>query len=205
MARRLPGKRVRDEYFSVDGVGINVELRLMDDGHFYMQVDDETRFEAPSLSELRSQVKPYLEETRRLVFDPFIDVQFNDEAESSRYTNLKDRLFHQEVVLDFKAGWLSRTVADRQYRWIEVYVDERTCEPKPLTDQDRSRRYGERSARELIPFTPDRWRKLCSIAAALADVRGKIAAVLSDASGAKLEALTLLKLLEASPAKKRTR
>lgn len=205
MARRLPGKRVRDEYFSVDGVGMNVELRIFDDGKLYMQVDEQARFEAPSLSELRAKVKPYLEQTRRLVFDPFIDVEFNDAADTSRYSNLKDRMFHQEIVLDFKAGWLSRSSVDGHHRWVEVYVDERTHEPKPLSDQDRRQRYDERSAREMIPFTVDRWQKLCVIAAALANVRGKIAEILSDATGAKLEALALPKLLEAAPTKKAKR
>lgn len=202
MTRRLPGKKIRSELFHIDGVAITVELRLNDEGQFFCAPDEHARFEAPSLAELRAQVKPYLEETRRLTFEPFIDVEYNEADEISRYTNLRDRENRQEAVLEFKAGWLSSGAVNDCRRWIDSYVDDDTAEIKPLGSWDRQHTYSTRSAGKLIPFTPDRWRRLCAIADALADVRKKIAEVLSDATGKKLEAMSLPKLLEAAPVKK---
>jgi len=201
MSRRLPGKKIREEYFNVDGVGINVELRLTDAGKFYCAPDANATFEEATLVELRTKVKAYLEETRRLHFDPFIRVDYIDAKKNSRYDNVRGRECHEEVELDFSAGWLSREhVGGTNRRWITVYVDEDTNEISPLTTRDREATYGDMSSRDLIPFTPDRWRRLVAIAEALADLRKKISEVLSDATGARLEAMTLPRLLEAAPA-----
>lgn len=197
MTRRLPGKKLRTELFHVDGAPIVVEVRITDEGEFFCAPDDNARFEAPTLHELRAKLKPYLEETRRLTFDPFIDVEYIEADERSRFDNLKDRATRQEAALEFTAGWLSRGEVGHRRRWVEAAVDEKTAEIVQPPAWDRQHTYSTRSSNALIPFTPDRWRRLCAIADALADVRKKIAEVLSDATGKKLEAMVLPKLLEA--------
>lgn len=202
MTRRLPGKKLRTELFHVDGAPVVVEVRITDEGEFFCAPDDNARFEAPTLHELRAKLKPYLEETRRLTFDPFIDVEYIEADERSRFDNLKDRATRQEATLEFTAGWLSRGEVNDRRRWVEADVDEKTAEIAQPPAWDRQHTYSTRRDGALIPFTPDRWRRLCAIADALADVRKKIAEVLSDATGKKLEAMALPRLLEAVPAKK---
>ena len=204
MTRRLPGKKIRTELFHVDGAPVVVEVRITDEGNFFCAPDDNRRFEAPTLHELRAQVKPYLEETRRLTFDPFIYVEYIEANERSRFDNLKDRTTRQEAALEFTAGWLSRQDVGSDKRWVGAVVDEKTGEIKQPSSWERQHTYGGHH-RGLIPFTPDRWRRLCAIADALADVRKKIAEVLADATGKKLEEMALPKLLEAPPGEKKGR
>lgn len=201
---RLPGKKFRTEHFHVDGMPVSVEVRISDEGAFYAQPDGLEHFSALSLAELRAKLKPYLEKTRRLEFDPFIDVEYNEADETSRYDNLKENENRQEVVLEFSAGWLSRgSVAENKRRWISVYVDPKTNQIDPLTQHDRQHDYSQRSSKALIPFTPERWSRLRAIAEALAVVRARVAEVLEDATGAKLESLVLPKLLGEAPATKK--
>lgn len=203
MARRFSGKKFRSELFHVDGLRVNVEVRIDDHGVFYAYPDGTDMnvcFQAPTLKELRDKLRPHLEKVHRLEFDPYIDVEYNEAEETSRFDNKRDLENRQEVVLEFKAGWLSRGKVEERRRWIEADVDPDTCVISPLTAGDRQEGYGDRSSKELIPFTGDRWRRLIAIAEALADVRRKIASVLTDATGAKLEAMALPRLLEAVPA-----
>ena len=203
MTRRLPGKKLRTELFHIDGAPVVVEVRITDEGNFFCAPDDNQRFEAPTLHELRAKLKPYLEETRRLTFDPFIDVEYIEANERSRFDNLKDRTTRQEAALEFTAGWLSRGDVEHKKRWVEATVNEKTAEIVRPSSWERQHTYSGHNGRGLIPFTPDRWRRLCAIADALADVRKKIAEVLSDASGKKLEEMALPKLLEPPKAKGR--
>ncbi len=198
--RREEGKKIRNELFTIDGVHIAIGLRLTEDGKFLAVIDDR-KFVAASLVELRGLVKPYLEQTRRLEFDPFIEVEFT--ASATRFSNQEDTGRHQEIEFDFTGGWLSRTTISRgsreDRRWIAAYVDPHTCAIRPLREQDRNV-YGN-AGDCLIPFTTERWQKLCAIAAALADVRARIAEVLADSTGAKLESLSMPKMLEGKKAK----
>ncbi len=186
----MPGKKFRKELFHVDGAAISVEVRLTDSGQFFCAPDDNGRFQASTLVELRTQVKAYLEETRRLQFDPYIDVEYMAAKDNTRFTNYRGRQHREEVEIGFTAGWLSRQkITDDTQRWIPVSVDPDTHKIRQLTQHDRVDTFGGTYAgRALIPFTAARWQRLEAIAAALADVRGKIEEVLSDASGAKLEA-----------------
>lgn len=203
MTRRLPGKKIRDEHFSVDGAAVLVEIRLADDGKFFCRPDAQTHFEAPSLAELRAQVRPYLESTRRLTFDPVIDVSYLEQSETSYFDNMRDHDHHQEIRLGFQAGWLSREEVHGYRRWVQVSVDEDTCEIEELTARAREKSFGGRFSKQdhVLPFTPGRWQRLCAIAGALASVRGRIAEVLQDATGAKLDAAVLPKLLGEAPKK----
>lgn len=201
MTRRLPGKKWRSELFHVDGLPIHVEVRIDDDGTFFAWPDTTRRFSAATLAELRAQLRPYLEEIHKLTFDPFINVEYNEPDETSRYDNLRDREGRQEVLLEFNAGWLSRGAdGDKKRRWIAAAVVHETCEIEPPSDWDRKHGYSDRTTKDLIAFTPDRWRRLRAINEALADLRRKISEVLSDTTGARLEAMTLPRLLEAAPA-----
>lgn len=192
-------KKIRTELFTIDGVSISVDLRLTDDGKFLALLDENKRFEAASLGELRAMVKPYLEQTRRLEFDPFIKVEFQTVA--SRFASQRQQIeTRQEIEFEFTGGWLSHTTitahGGTHHRWIAGYVDPDTCVLRPLREHDRSSYETAHSTDRMIPFTPERWQKLCAIAKALADVRRRIAEVLTDNTGAKLEALSLPKMLE---------
>lgn len=209
---RGPGKKFKIFEFAVEGMAIPVEIRITDDNRFYAEVDGD-KFEKATFDELKGVVLPRLQQVHKLVYDPVIDVEYDDPEKRNHHSYYGSRQDwqRQEVKLSFTAGWVSRapisTAEDRHvfHRWIETKVDEQTAEIGPL-NRDRTS-YASRmgvvateSFGELIPFTPDRWRRLMAIVAALTDVRDKIAAVMRDASGAKLDALPSERLLEAMPA-----
>ena len=205
---RGPGKKFKVHEFVVEGMSIPVEIRITDNNRFYAEVDGD-KFEKATFDELKALVLPRLQQIHKLVYLPMIEVEYSnpDRSDDTYYGNRNDWT-RQEVKLAFTAGWVSNapisTKEDRYvfHRWVETKVDEKTGELGPL-DRGRTSYANRLSAEnfsELLPFTPERWRRLLAIVAALTDVRDKIAAVLRDASGKKLDTLSAERLLEALPA-----
>jgi hypothetical protein len=195
-------KKVRVESFSVDGVRIEVELRLDDHGQFVGTVAGRT-FQHAIFDEWRKAVGAHLEETRRLTWKPHIHIAF--EARVSRWDNHQRDQNRQEVTLDFDLLWVSdqEVVAPpysgdvKQRREAHGEVDEETCEPVPIdTDARRTTHWiSAQRVADLLPFTPERWRRLRAIAQAIAEVRRRIAEVVDDSSGKRLDALQVQALL----------
>jgi hypothetical protein len=191
---REPGKRFARESRSVDGVDHDYEVRVDGDGKFSCRIG-EWFAEDQALEVLRKKIWEEIERTCRLEFDPFIRVHYLPEGRRSRYENRVDEPDREEVELLVEAVWRSRTKTTRARRWREdeeVYsvadaeVDPRTAEVLPL-DTRRRREAGWDDGEGLVPFTPERWRRLREILAAIRKVREKLAEVLSDASGARLD------------------
>ena len=194
---RLPGKKLRKEAFRVDSTNIEVELRVTDEGKFFGEVDD-AKFERDTLADWRKAVQAHLEQTRRLTWDPVIVIEYRDAEQRTRFH--ENQAHREEVELAFSAAWQSRetTLYTRTWRNVETrtrrrangHVDPDTGEIEPLSDHERrsASSTGEND-HDFVPFTPDRWRRLIAIAKALVEVRVRIASVLKDSTGAKLDAL----------------
>jgi len=204
---RQPGKKIRQERFVVDGVLILVDLRLAgyDDGRFYGEVDS-TVFEFKTLDEWRDAITKHLETTRRLTWKPYIRVHF--EERHSRFDNYQGKENREEVTIGFELVWVSDQAApitvtthytrrETHRREARGEVDKKTGEPMPLDEHERGRAgwLDAADVRRLIPFTSDRWHKLTAIAAAIRDVRGRIADVVGDKTGLQLDGLTNTPLL----------
>lgn len=213
---RLPGKKFKVETFKVDGMAIDVQLRITDDNEFFAEVGGEA-YQAETFEELKAKVRPVLETIHRLEYDPMIEVDY--EAGGGRERSSWDRdEGRQNVSLAFHAGWASRTPVstseDRgdHYRWVPVKVDGKTGELAPLDEDAKhyAHRQGNRDHEALIPFTIDRWRRLVAIRSAIAATRDKLAAVLDDRKGELLDAIPagaamLTALPDAPPAPARRR
>ena len=194
---RAPGRKLKIHEFVVDGMAIPVEIRITDENKFYAEVDGD-KIESQTFADLAKVVQPRLEALHKLVYDPVIDVEYEDPNEE-RHTYYGSRASYQreKVALAFQGGWVSRapisTVEDKQryYRWIKANVDETTFELGPLDRgrQSYAERMYERDVKTLLPFTPDRWRRLMAISAALAEAKAKLAYVLADTTAALLDAV----------------
>lgn len=203
--RRLPGRKFRKERFTVDGALIEVEVRLTDSGRFFADVD-QVHLEMDTLAELRDAIKPVLERTRRLEWDPFIKVEYEEAEDNSRFDNHNGDENRQEVTLAFEAGYLSRTKVpggrsgEMNHKWADAEVNE-AGEVLPLDDKSRHEAGSCWSPESLIPFTSSRWLTLQAIAGAIADVRVRIATLLGDKNGGLLDAIPAHgRVLEAMPA-----
>lgn len=204
---RLPGKKLRKERFAVDSVAIDLDLRITDRGAFFIAIDDNCHVERATLLELREAVQPILEQIHRLTWDPFIRVEYEDAESNSRFDNRRGDANRQELTLAFQAGYVSQTAAAwrsdeaPRRRWADATVDDVTCEIAPLADQSRRDAGTCWDTDDLIEFTPQRWRALTAIAAAIADVRVRIATLLEAKNGRLLDAMPVGdRMLSALPA-----
>lgn len=194
---RRPGKKVRIEQFKLKNSMVeDVELRLTDKGEFYMEVDG-TAYKAKTLEDLRTEVLAVLNQSRTLTYRPVIRVGYDsaDDDVRGRHWENGYEVDRAQVRLNFMAGWVSETSAeaDREvFRWIRVEAEEDALElPAPDTTSDWRTidRVRKDDVAEMIPFTPERWRTLRRIHAGIIELRKRIAAVMADASGAKLDAI----------------
>jgi hypothetical protein len=197
---RLPGKKIRTERFKLkSGKVVDLELRLLDDGQFYMQVE-RTGYRSAKLEDLRAEVRPLLEATNTIAWRPVIVVHYSKPGEDGQHWINGNHVDKTYVTIGFNAGWMStEPMDDVQHRWQSADPDEKTHELPPLdSDWKKSYIYPDNT----LPFTPDRWRTLLKIQAGLIDIQAKIAELMEDATGAKLDAVALPQLLEAVPTKK---
>lgn len=197
---RSPGKKIRTERFRLKtGKVVELELRLEDDGQFYMQVE-RTGYRNKKLEDLRAEVLPLLEAINTITWRPVIAVHYSKPGEDGQHWVNGHHVDKTYVTIGFNAGWMSTELVDgSQHRWQSADPDEKTHELPPFKDDGRKDyTYPE----DMLPFTPERWRTLLKIQAGLIDIQAKIAALVGDATGAKLDAVALPQLLEAMPAKK---
>ena len=197
---RAPGKKIRTERFRLkSGKVVELELRLEDDGQFYMQVE-RTGYRNKKLEDLRAEVLPLLEAINTITWRPVIVVHHNKPGEDGQHWINGHHVDMIYVTIGFNAGWMSTEPVDGyQHRWQSADPDEKTHELPPFKDDGRKDyTYPE----DMLPFTPDRWRTLLAIQAGLINIQAKIAALIGDATGAKLDAVALPQLLEAVPTKK---
>jgi hypothetical protein len=201
---REPGKKIRTERFKLkSGKVVELELRLLDDGQFYVQVE-RTGYRNKKLEDLRAEVKPLLEAINTITWRPVIIVFYNKPGEDGQHWVNSHYVDKTHVTIGFNAGWVSTEPVDgMQYRWQSADPDEKTHELPPLKEDEWKKDYTY--PEDMLPFTPDRWRTLLKIQAGLIDIQAKIAELVGDSTGLKLDAMTLPMLLEAAPPAEKAR
>jgi hypothetical protein len=190
---RLPGKKLRQERFQVDGRSVEVEVRILDEGEFYAHYA-EVGYRDETLAGLREQLRPVVQATNRLEYEPIILINCHDaEDRTSRWHNGRESN-DVELTLGFEAGWKSttpvglRTKGDPEYRWVAVATEDDAVEVE-RPEQLKGRDYGDRigDGYRWVAFTPERWRTLHRIRSAMISARERIAEVMADETGTRLD------------------
>src|SRR3954469_11660460 len=78
---QLPGKKLRQERYVIDGALVLVDLRVTSEGEFFSEADGE-QVREKTLQALRAKVQELLEQTRRMTWRPYIDVSCVDGSSS---------------------------------------------------------------------------------------------------------------------------
>lgn len=187
--RRLAGKRLRTEYFTLkDGQRVQVELRI-DDNDFYMQIG-EGAWRAKSVAELRAMVLPELERIHAQTWRPVILLNYEDhEGRHSSYYSHGSEDDRVALHLSFRAGWVTEQAdASNYHQWRQVEVpDGAAALPAFRPDTRHHDQLRDDDYRRLMPWTQERWRALQRIYDALLAIRRRIADVMEDAAGGKLD------------------
>lgn len=197
------GKKFRVERFQVEGSWVEYEIRVdEDEGTFRIEVG-QRRFHGRDLPLIRKEARAELERTHRQVFDPFIRVHYytDEDLEHHHHGNWPDGV--EQVEFAFGLVWRSQGKSSSVNRWrhhmnvseaayavVDGKVEAEGGGYVPVPPNDRQKRDAAGDDGEgLTPFTPERWGRLLAIKEALGDLRRRIAEVLMDSTGKKLDAL----------------
>jgi len=192
---RDKGKKIMVyESRALPGSVAKVDVRLSDKGVFWAK-HIESWLSAPNLPELKAQVDESVRRAGPTSWEFFIevsevDVRGGDEGDAGHHYRSGYGWEQASVVLHFRAiklsneirgteldGW-GRTV-DVSYRLHEIA---KVAADGGIEGDGDPEKY--REGETLIPFTPERWRSLETIAAALRETGAKLRAFLNAPAGA---------------------
>jgi hypothetical protein len=191
MARRQPGKKLR--VITVRGKQVlrDVEIRIMDDGMFFADLDG-ARYEDRVFTALEKKLTAAVLEGEKLTYKKIIKFELARHYESgnSYYTNERNEKWIRGFSFDFEVWEVADTDKVEhagRHRLARAWLinDDGTLEP----NGDFQKNYHNDWNKGVIAFTEERYQKLLKLRGAIIDLYNKLEAVLGDDAADKLAAM----------------